>query len=206
MTQNLRIAIVGGGPGGLTLARILQTRGIAATVFEQESSSTARWQGGSLDLHSESGLFALHLAGLDAAFRAVARYEDQNARWIDKSGTPFFEMTHEPGEGNRPEIDRAELRTMLLRSLDPGVVQWGRSVRSIQPLGDGTHNLYLPMAKHKHSIWLLVPTALGRVFVRSCRVLNRTILALHSLKAVLPRQIRGIPRLLGSLGMAKCLH
>jgi 2-polyprenyl-6-methoxyphenol hydroxylase-like FAD-dependent oxidoreductase len=33
-----RIAIVGGGPGGLTLARILQTRDIAATVFEQEHS------------------------------------------------------------------------------------------------------------------------------------------------------------------------
>ena len=57
--QHIRIAIIGGGPGGLTLARILQKHGIHATVYEQEHSANARSQGGSLDLHRESGLQAL---------------------------------------------------------------------------------------------------------------------------------------------------
>src|SRR5712691_3860229 len=77
-----RIAIIGAGPGGLTLARILQTRHIPTTVFERESHPDERPQGGSLDLHQESGQLAVHLAGLDEQFRAIARYEDQGMRLL----------------------------------------------------------------------------------------------------------------------------
>src|SRR4029453_13040347 len=94
-----RIAIVGGGPGGLTLARILQTRGFAVTVFEQEHSPDERPQGGSLDLHPRSGQYALSLAGLTEQFRALARYEDQGTRLLDKTGAMLFEE----GEDDRPE-------------------------------------------------------------------------------------------------------
>lgn len=66
MTMNTtpRIAIVGGGPGGLTLTRILQTRNIPATVFEREPHPDARPQGGTLDLHPASWQLAVRLAGL----------------------------------------------------------------------------------------------------------------------------------------------
>lgn len=132
-----RIAIVGGGPGGLTLARILQTRGIAATVFEQQHSPDQRPQGGSLDLHPKAGQYAVSLAGLTEQFRALARYEDQGTRLLDKTGAVLFEE----GDDDRPEIDRTELRAMLLNSLDPEVVQWEQRLHSIRPLGDGVHEL-----------------------------------------------------------------
>ncbi len=132
-----QIAIVGGGPGGLTLARILQTRGIAATVFEQQHSPDQRPQGGSLDLHPKAGQYAVSLAGLTEQFRALARYEDQGTRLLDKTGAVLFEE----GDDDRPEIDRTELRAMLLNSLDPQVVQWGQRLHSIRPLGDGVHEL-----------------------------------------------------------------
>jgi 2-polyprenyl-6-methoxyphenol hydroxylase-like FAD-dependent oxidoreductase len=132
-----RIAIVGGGPGGLTLARILQTRGIAAIVFEQEHSPDERSQGGSLDLHPRSGQYAVSLAGLTEQFRALARYEDQVTRLLDKTGAVLFEER----DDDRPEIDRTELRAMLLNSLDTQVVQWGHRLESIHPLGDGVHEL-----------------------------------------------------------------
>jgi 2-polyprenyl-6-methoxyphenol hydroxylase-like FAD-dependent oxidoreductase len=132
-----RIAIVGGGPGGLTLARILQTRGIAATVFEQEHSPDERPQGGSLDLHPKAGQYAVSLAGLTEQFRALARYEDQGTRLLDKTGAVLFEE----GDDDRPEIDRTELRAMMLNALDPEVVQWGHRLESIRPLGDGVHEL-----------------------------------------------------------------
>jgi len=35
MIQNKKIAIVGGGPGGLTLARLLQLKGFDVKVYER---------------------------------------------------------------------------------------------------------------------------------------------------------------------------
>src|SRR5271163_4440605 len=85
--QKLKVGIVGAGPGGLTLARILHLHGIPATVFEREPLSTARPQGGSLDMHADSGQFAIQCAGLTNEFKRIARYEDQEARIYDKHGT-----------------------------------------------------------------------------------------------------------------------
>src|SRR5258706_7751534 len=116
MQYENHIAVIGGGPGGLTLARILATRGIKATVFELDAHAFARPQGGSLDLHAESGQYALRLAGLEAEFKALARYDDQDDAIYDHHGTLHHEQT-EGGEGDRPEIDRTQLRDILLASL-----------------------------------------------------------------------------------------
>lgn len=110
--STIRIAIIGAGPGGLTLARILQKHGVRATVYERESSPNVRSQGGSLDLHQESGLQALKEADLFSAFLKFARYEDQQMRVLDKNGVVHLDedgMGPPPEEGEdqgRPEIDR----------------------------------------------------------------------------------------------------
>jgi 2-polyprenyl-6-methoxyphenol hydroxylase-like FAD-dependent oxidoreductase len=134
-----RIGIVGGGPGGLTLARILQVHGIASVVFEREGHCGERPQGGSLDMHPDSGQFALQCAGLEAAFRRVARHEDQGERIADKHGSILFD--DQSNEGDRPEVDRAQLRQILLDSLPPGVVRWGHAPKSVKAQLDGTHEL-----------------------------------------------------------------
>lgn len=102
----------GAGPGGLTLARILQTRHIPTTVFERENHPDERPQGGTLDLHPESGQLAVHLAVLDAPFQAIARYEGQGMRRLSKDGRMLFEIKAEEGQGDRPEVDRTALRAM----------------------------------------------------------------------------------------------
>src|SRR5205809_821255 len=70
LLQGKRIAIAGAGPCGLTLARLLQQKGADVRVFELESSTAARNQGGSLDLHEDSGQLALRKAGLHELFLA----------------------------------------------------------------------------------------------------------------------------------------
>lgn len=143
MTTNTtpRIAIIGAGPGGLTLARILQTHHISTTVFERENHPDERPQGGSLDLHPESGQLAVRLAGLNEQFRAIARYEDQEMRLLDKQGNILLKSGQDQEMRNRPEVDRTELRAMLLNSLRPGVVRWGHNLRSIRQVDDSTYEL-----------------------------------------------------------------
>lgn len=136
-----RIAIIGGGPGGLTLARVLQTRGIAATVFERETSADARSQGGTLDMHGDTGQVALKLAGLLEPFFALSRPEGQDGRMLDKTGKVLHEEKSAADERFKPEIDRGELRRLLLGSLEDGVVRWGSSIRSVRPVGPGRHEL-----------------------------------------------------------------
>ncbi|MER5862038.1 FAD-dependent monooxygenase [Kitasatospora sp. NPDC002040] len=140
-TTTPRIAIVGGGLGGLTLARVLQVHGIAATVYEGESARTARGQGGTLDLRPGTGQRALELAGLTGGFLAAARPEGQDLRLVDKHNVLLRELIPEEGELARPEIDRGVLRDLLLDSLDPGAVRWGHRLDRAVPVGGGRHEL-----------------------------------------------------------------
>lgn len=135
MTNSLRIAIVGAGPGGLTLARILYRHGLAVTVFEREGGPLERPQGGTLDLHVESGQLALQRAGLEHAFKRIARYEDQGSRLMDHHANLLFEDPN-PDAGDRPEVDRTALRQALLDSLPHGCVKWGVRIDEVRPVGD----------------------------------------------------------------------
>jgi 2-polyprenyl-6-methoxyphenol hydroxylase-like FAD-dependent oxidoreductase len=54
-----RIAVVGAGPAGLTLARVLQRHGMTATLYERDRGPEDRPQGGTLDLHADTGQQAL---------------------------------------------------------------------------------------------------------------------------------------------------
>jgi 2-polyprenyl-6-methoxyphenol hydroxylase-like FAD-dependent oxidoreductase len=140
MSNDPRIAIVGGGPGGLALACILHVNGMASTVFERDAHAQDRPQGGTLDLHEESGLLALDRAGLSEAFLDVARYEDQGDRVLDRSGIVHFEY-EETGAGNRPEVDRTALRDLFLNALPSGCVRWDSAVRDLSPAGEGQWNI-----------------------------------------------------------------
>ncbi len=140
MKKQIRIAIIGGGPGGLTLARILLQRGIQSTVFELDEHPMSRPQGGTLDLHPESGQLALRHADLETEFRGIARYEDQETRLYDKTGKLHYEDS-DAQNGDRPEADRGQLRQILIDSLPDGVVRWGFKMRSINPLDDGTYEI-----------------------------------------------------------------
>ncbi|MDQ2772489.1 MAG: FAD-dependent monooxygenase [Bacteroidota bacterium] len=141
LLQDKQIAIVGGGPGGLTLARLLQQSGAAVKVYERDLSRTVRVQGATLDLHDESGLAALRQAGLLAEFKAHYRPGADKLCLTDKHAAVVFDE-HGDEQNNtfgnphfRPEIDRGPLREILLDSLLPDTVVWNSHLVSVQPMG-----------------------------------------------------------------------
>jgi 2-polyprenyl-6-methoxyphenol hydroxylase-like FAD-dependent oxidoreductase len=138
-----QIAIVGGGPGGLTLARLLQLKGANVKVYERDINKFARVQGSPLDLHEESGLAALHKAGLMDEFKKNYMPGADKMVLVNEHAEIIF-SDHETkpdenfdSEHFRPEIDRGPLRNMLLESLKPKTVVWDSHFISMEPKDNG---------------------------------------------------------------------
>jgi 2-polyprenyl-6-methoxyphenol hydroxylase-like FAD-dependent oxidoreductase len=125
-----RIAVVGCGPAGLTFARVLHRHGYRVAALERDPAPDARPPGGALDLHEGLGQLALDKAGLLAEFQALSRPEGQAMRILDTAGNVLRDWRPRPGDRANPEIDRGQLRDLLLGPLD---VQWGRSVTRVVP-------------------------------------------------------------------------
>src|SRR5215471_17235705 len=129
LLKGKKIAIVGGGPGGLTLARLLQLKGADVKVYERDLNKNARVQGSPLDLHEDSGLAALRKANLLDEFKAsflpgadktIITNERAEILYTDHENKPHNNFGH---EHFRPEIDRGTLRKILLESLQPNTIE-----------------------------------------------------------------------------------
>ncbi|MFE9118647.1 FAD-dependent oxidoreductase [Streptomyces sp. NPDC007172] len=125
-----RIAVVGSGPAGLTFARVLHRHGHSVAVMERDPAPHARPPGGTLDLHEGLGQLALEKAGLLAEFQVLSRPEGQAMRILDTDGTVLRDWHPDPDERANPEIDRGQLRDLLLGPLD---IHWGRDVTEVTP-------------------------------------------------------------------------
>ncbi len=137
--QHKKVAIVGGGPGGLTLARLLQMEGIDVKVYERDADRTARQQGATLDLHEDSGLRAIREAGLEKEFYARYRPGAGKMRVLDHNGI-IHSDDHETDSGFddlRPEIDRAPLRELLMNSLQNDTIVWDSQFVSMEKQNNG---------------------------------------------------------------------
>jgi 2-polyprenyl-6-methoxyphenol hydroxylase-like FAD-dependent oxidoreductase len=134
------VTIIGAGLGGLVLARVLQVRGIPATIYESEPAAQARTQGGQLDIHENNGQLALEAAGLTSQFRAIIHEGGQATRMLDQHGAVLLDQPDDDSAG-RPEVLRGDLRQILIDSLPAGTIQWGRKLTDAAALGDGRHEL-----------------------------------------------------------------
>ena len=149
MTQPT-IAIVGAGLSGLVCARILQVNGIRSTVYELDSSAAARQQGGSLDIHFDTGQVALKEAGLYEQFLASVHEGGEAIRVLDKSARVFVDQTEPEGGNGRPEIDRKVLRQLFVDSLEPGTIVWGSKVVAVRKADSG-HELEFANGETVHA-------------------------------------------------------
>ncbi|UQA77467.1 FAD-dependent monooxygenase [Sphingobacterium siyangense] len=140
--QDKKVAVVGGGPGGLTLAKLLQLKGVNVTVYERDSNKEVRQQGATLDLHEESGLEALRRANLMNEFKASFRPDAGRLRVLDEQAIIKMDEheLQDKDQEDRPEIDRAPLRDILINALHEDTIVWDSQ--------------FISMVKQDHG-WLL---------------------------------------------------
>jgi 2-polyprenyl-6-methoxyphenol hydroxylase-like FAD-dependent oxidoreductase len=150
MSDIPKIAIVGAGPAGLTLAAILQKNNVPFTVYDSDASPHERNQGGTLDLHPKGGQAALVEAGLWEQFKKYARPESDVLKVVKNDGEILWdgntvdkvEIPEEEKFNNRPEIDRSALKHILLGAVKPESVQWGKHLKEAVAGENGTYDLH----------------------------------------------------------------
>jgi 2-polyprenyl-6-methoxyphenol hydroxylase-like FAD-dependent oxidoreductase len=143
LLQNKKVAIVGGGPGGLTLARLLQLKGVNVQVYERDINEYARVQGAPLDMHEESGWAALRTANLVEEYKKNV-IQGADKKVIVNACAEVFFSDHENksneelrSEPPRPEISRGALRKVLLGSLRQETVVWDSQFTSMEKQNEG---------------------------------------------------------------------
>ncbi|KAK8195940.1 hypothetical protein M8818_007091 [Zalaria obscura] len=134
------IAIIGGGPAGCCLAVLLSKSPDppSFTVFESDSAPNYRAQGGTLDLHEKTGLMAMRRMGLYSAFESKARYDGEAIGIADRDLRFYVKRGGSKGGSDshgRPEIDRKDLREILINALPEGCVRWGHRLQKIDEKG-----------------------------------------------------------------------
>jgi len=153
LLQDKQAAIIGGGMGGLLLARLLQMKNANVKVYERDLNQEIRVQGSPLDLHEDSGLKTMKHADLLNEFYANIRPNASKARILDKDFQLQFdehsiEKTAAQISGTdknslrdiskpRPEIDRSILRNILLNSLQSDTISWDSQFSSMEKENEG---------------------------------------------------------------------
>ena len=131
LLQNKKVAIIGAGPVGLTMASLLQQKGVDVNVYERDRDAQTRIWGGTLDLHKTSGQKAMQKAGLLENYFSKAM--PMGITFADEQSNILLTRKISPeNQYDNPEINRNDLRTILLDSLTTGTVFWDRKLTGLE--------------------------------------------------------------------------
>jgi tetracycline 11a-monooxygenase, tetracycline resistance protein len=130
LLNNKKVAIIGAGPVGLTMAKLLQQNGVDVTVYERDTDPQARIWGGTLDLQKGSGQEAMKKAGLLQTYYDLSL--PMGISFADEKGNILSTRNPTPeNQFDNPEINRNALRKMLLESLKSDTVVWARKLTGL---------------------------------------------------------------------------
>ncbi|MDV6169179.1 NAD(P)/FAD-dependent oxidoreductase [Flavobacterium sp. DG1-102-2] len=131
LLNSKKVAIIGAGPVGLTMAKLIQQNGVDVTVYERDENAHARVWGGPLDLHKGTGQEAMKKAGLMEQYFTLGipmgrTITNEHADILFSVDTQY----------DTPEINRNDLRTILLNSLTKDSIAWNRKCTGLS-VSDG---------------------------------------------------------------------
>jgi tetracycline 11a-monooxygenase, tetracycline resistance protein len=130
LLNNKKVAIIGAGPVGLTMAKLLQQSDVDVTVYERDTDPQARIWGGTLDLQKGSGQEAMKKAGLLQTYYDLSL--PMGISFADEKGNILSTRNPTPeNQFDNPEINRNALRKMLLESLKSDTVVWARKLTGL---------------------------------------------------------------------------
>jgi 2-polyprenyl-6-methoxyphenol hydroxylase-like FAD-dependent oxidoreductase len=131
LLKDKKIAIIGAGPTGLTIAKLLQQKGVNSSVYERDKDDQTRIWGGTLDLHKHTGQKALRKAGLLEHYFEMSK--PMGRIITDNQTKVLFCRNPKPEEiYDNPEINRNNLRKLLLDSLSTETVVWNRKFLGLE--------------------------------------------------------------------------
>lgn len=128
-----RIAIIGGGPAGLTLGALLHQRNIPFTIYELRPRPTEQElaePSGMLDLHDESGLAAMRACGLYEQFLPLTGDCEESMIIADKHGNILH--SDQGGAADRPEISRHNIMKLFLSKIPDKSIKYDTKLLSAE--------------------------------------------------------------------------
>jgi len=141
MPESLRIAIVGGGIGGLTAALALRAKGLDAIVFEQ--AEVLREIGAGVSIHPNAARL-LKRVGLDDQLRKIGSpisgitlRTSQGEAITTPAGPATPTFSRDGGQGYN--VHRADFLNLLFAALPKGIVNLGHRCIQLKEDGDRVH-------------------------------------------------------------------
>ncbi|KAG8156296.1 hypothetical protein KVR01_013831 [Diaporthe batatas] len=128
-----RIAIIGGGPAGLTLGALLHQHNIPFTIYELRPRPTDKElaePSGMLDLHEESGLAAVRACGLYEKFLPLTGDCEESMIVSDKHGNILH--SDQAGLANRPEISRHNIIRLFMSKIPEAYIRYDSKLLSAE--------------------------------------------------------------------------
>lgn len=146
MSQGIRVAIIGGGTGGLCLAQALHRAGVNVAVYERSRTRTERLQGYRVHInpHGSAALHECLPPNLWQAFVDTTGTSGGNFGFVTEQLKSLMFLAEEELAGPAPEpqhahhsVSRITLHQVLSSGLD-GVLHYGKEFDRYEPNADGT--------------------------------------------------------------------